>query len=142
MVYTLHYLLMADHTMLQKQFFASIKDLGLTSGQPKVLDFLKNNDGAIQKDIAQGCHIEPASLSVILNGMEKKGLITRTISDHNRRNLNIFMTDKGKAICGQIEKAFDNIEKKALFGFSREEILQVNAYLTKIYKNLEAEPCV
>ena len=142
MAYTLHYLLMADHTMLQKQLFASIKDLGLTSGQPKVLDFLKNNDGAIQKDIAQGCHIEPASLSVILNGMEKKGLITRTISDHNRRNLNIFMTDKGKAICGQIEKAFDNIEKKALFGFSREEILQVNAYLTKIYKNLEAEPCV
>ena len=69
MNFTFHYLLMANHLMLQKQLFNNIKDLKLTLGQPKVLDYLWENNGAMQKDIAKGCHIEPASLSTILNGM-------------------------------------------------------------------------
>ena len=70
---TLHYLLMSDHLMVQKALVASVKDTGLTPGQPKILDYLLHHDGAIQKDIAMFCHIEPASLTSILNGMEKKG---------------------------------------------------------------------
>lgn len=56
-----------------KKLFADIKGLGLSIGQPKVLDFLKENDGAVQKGIAKGCHVELASLSTILTGMEKMG---------------------------------------------------------------------
>lgn len=138
MNYTLHYLLMADHALLQKTLFANIKDSGLSLGQPKVLDFLKNHDGAVQKDIAKGCHIEPASLSTILTGMEKSGLIIRETNENNRRNLYIYMTDKGKAICEQIIKHFSEIEKKALSGFTEEETENILAYLTKIHKNLEA----
>ena len=74
---SLHYLLMSDHLMVQKALLNRIKDTGLTSGQPKILDYLMHHDGAIQKEIAVFCHIEPASLTVILNGMENKGYITR-----------------------------------------------------------------
>lgn len=70
MEFSTHYLLMADHAMLQKLVMSRIKPLGLTTGQPKVLDFLQDHDGAMQKDIAKGCHIEPSSLSTILGGME------------------------------------------------------------------------
>ncbi len=135
---TLHYLLMADHALLQKTLFANIRDSGLSLGQPKVLDFLKDHDGAVQKDIAKGCHIEPASLSTILTGMEKSGLITRETNENNRRNLYIYMTDKGKAICEQVTEHFSQIEKKALSGFTEEEIENILTYLTKIHKNLEA----
>ena len=135
---TLHYLLMADHALLQKILFANIRDSGLSLGQPKVLDFLKDHDGAVQKDIAKGCNIEPASLSTILTGMEKSGLITRETNENNRRNLYIYMTDKGKAICEQVTEHFSQIEKKALSGFTEEEIENILTYLTKIHKNLEA----
>ena len=135
---TLHYLLMADHALLQKILFANIRDSGLSLGQPKVLDFLKDHDGAVQKDIAKGCHIEPASLSTILTGMEKSGLITRETNENNRRNLYIYMTDKGKAICEQVTEHFSQIEKKALSGFTEEEIENILTYLKKIHKNLEA----
>ena len=134
MNFTFHYLLMANHIMLQKQLFNNIKDLKLTLGQPKVLDYLRQNDGAMQKDIAQGCHIEAASLSTILNGMEKNGLITRNIDKYNRRNINIFMTEKGKEICKRIEQEFIAIEKKAFYNFSEKEIQKLTEY---IYNNLE-----
>src|SRR5699024_11492859 len=80
-----HYMLMANHVILQKKLFLSLKDTGLTLGQPKVLDFLQEKDGAAQKEIAAACHIEPASLTTILNGMEEKGLIQRKSLNGNRR---------------------------------------------------------
>ena len=48
---SIHYLLMADHFMVQKALLSQIKDTKLTMGQPKVLDYLKDHDGACQKDI-------------------------------------------------------------------------------------------
>ncbi len=138
MDFTFHYLLMADHLMLQKQFFCNIKDLKLSLGQPKVLDYLRYNDGAMQKDIAKGCHIEPASLSTILNGMERSGLIIRNMDRDNRRNVNIFMTDKGKKLCEHIGEEFISIEKKALTGFSKRDEKQLIEYMIRIYNNLEA----
>ena len=51
---SLHYLLMADHSLLRKRFFAEIQPLGLTPGQPKVLEYLQAHDGAMQKDTSPG----------------------------------------------------------------------------------------
>ena len=49
---SLHYLAMANQQLIQKQLLERVKSAGLTLGQPKVLDFLKDHDGASQKDIA------------------------------------------------------------------------------------------
>ena len=67
-----HYLLMANQARFQKKFFSLLADTPLTQGQPKVLDYLREHDGAAQKEIAAACQIEPASLTSILNGMEQK----------------------------------------------------------------------
>lgn len=134
----LHYLLMANHSKMQKQIFSNIRHLGLTPGQPKVLDYLQEHDGSIQKDIANGCYIEPASLSNILNGMEKKGLIIRKISDDNRRNMNVFMTEKGREISHIIRQEIVKIEQEALDGLSENELMLLYSSLKKIKKNLEA----
>ena len=67
-----HYLVMAEHSMFQKKLLAKLKGTGLTSGQPKILDYLSDHDGASQKDIAHGCHIEPGTLTTLLNRMEEK----------------------------------------------------------------------
>ncbi len=40
-----HYLSMAVHAMIQKQLMERVKEIGLTSGQPKVFDYLIDHDG-------------------------------------------------------------------------------------------------
>ena len=72
-----HYLSMINHMTVQKKLMEQLADTGLTLGQPKVLDYLKDRDGASQKEIAAGCLIEAGSLTSILNRMEEKGLIER-----------------------------------------------------------------
>ena len=92
-----HYLVMAEHSIFQKRLLAKLKGTGLTSGQPKVLDYLKDHDGASQKDIAHGCHIEPGTLTTLLNRMEELGLVERRMLRGNRRSYYVFMTDLGKS---------------------------------------------
>ena len=82
-----HYLSMINHMIVQKKLMDQLKDTGLTLGQPKVLDYLKDHDGASQKEIAAGCLIEAGSLTSILNRMEEKDLIERKIRSLWRRLL-------------------------------------------------------
>ena len=67
-----HYLSMANQMLIQKKLMENVKSTGLTLGQPKVLDYLKHHDGANQKEIAAGCHIEAGSLTLSLTAWKKK----------------------------------------------------------------------
>ena len=133
---SLHYLLMANHFMIQKALVTSVKDTGLTSGQPKVLDYLKDHNGAVQKDIAAGCHIEPASLTAILNGMETKGLIERRLCPDNHRFYNVYLTETGRLYVGRLENEFDTSESYALQNFSEADKEQLIEYLSRIYNTM------
>lgn len=133
---SLHYLMMSNHLSFQKNLLSAIKDTDLTLGQPKVLDYLNSNDGAVQKEIAKACHIEPATITSLLLGMETKGLIERKQLNGNRRSLYVFLTEKGKKYADRIEKEFDKIEEKALQGFNEEEKKILNSFMLKIDKNI------
>ena len=127
---SLHYLTMANQMLIQKRLLERVKASGLTLGQPKVLDYLKNHDGASQKEIAAGCFIEAGSLTSILNRMEEKGLIERRMLNGNRRTFHIFMTE-----------AFVEIEEAAWKDISPEEAEAFMKIYHKIYSNLSETGC-
>lgn len=133
---TLHYLLMSDHLMIQKALVSSVKDTGLTPGQPKILDYLLHHDGAIQKEIAVFCHIEPASLTVLLNGMENKGYIERKNVGSNRRSLHVYLTETGRKYADRLNQEFARIEAEALEGFTKAEAQQLQELLGRVYENM------
>ena len=133
---TLHYLIMANQMLVQKALLERLRDTGLTIGQPKILDYLKDHDGSSQKDIARACFLEAGSLTTILNKMEEKGLIERRILNGNRRSFHIFMTDEGRQKMQLVDSSFSEIEKKALSDVSDEELETFMSVYKKIYKNL------
>ena len=131
-----HYLSMINHMTIQKKLMEQLADTGLTLGQPKVLDYLKDHDGVSQKEIAAGCLIEAGSLTSILNRMEEKDLIERKMLNGNRRTFHIFMTESGKKNQKLVEEAFKKIEKTALNGISEEEQKLFMEIFCRIYRNL------
>ena len=131
-----HYLSMANHMMVQKKLMEQLKDTGLTLGQPKVLDYLKDHDGASQKEIAAGCLIEAGSLTSILNRMEEKGLLERKMLNGHRRTFHIFMTESGKKNQKLVEETFEKIEETALNNVSEEEQKVFMEIFLRIYRNL------
>lgn len=131
-----HYLSMAIQSVLQKRLMDELKGTDLTLGQPKVLDYLKDHDGASQKEIASGCHIEPGSLTSILNRMEQKGLIERRSLNGNRRTCYIFLTDYGVESKDLVDHQFRKIEQEAFKGINENEKMHFMKTLSQIYKNL------
>ena len=133
---TLHYLIMANQMLVQKSLLEHLKDTGLTIGQPKILDYLKEHDGSNQKEIAKACFLEAGSLTTILNKMEEKGLIERKILNGNRRSFHIYLTAEGKEKQQLVEKAFTEIEKRALADIQEDEFVQFMSVYNRIYRNL------
>lgn len=134
-----HYLSMINHMTVQKKLMEQLKDTGLTLGQPKVLDYLKDHDGVSQKEIAAGCLIEAGSLTSILNRMEEKDLIERKMLNGNRRTFHIFMTESGKKNQKLVEEAFKKIEKTALMVFLKKSRSSLWIFLPDLSKSCRYE---
>lgn len=133
---SLHYLIMANQMLVQRGLLERLKETGLTIGQPKVLDYLKDHDGSNQKEIAKACFLEAGSLTSILNRMKEKGLVERRMLNGNRRSFHVFLTESGKKNQKLVEEMFAEIEKDALAGISSEEFEAFMAVYQKIYENL------
>ena len=125
---SLHYLTMANQMLIQKRLLERVKASGLTLGQPKILDYLKDHDGASQKEIAACCFIEA-------------GLIERRMLNGNRRTFHIFMTESGKKSQKLVEEAFVEIEEAAWKDISPEEAEAFMKIYHKIYSNLSETGC-
>lgn len=138
MSHSFHYLIMAEHSIFQKELLNRLKDTGLTIGQPKVLDYLKDHDGAGQKDIARGCHIEPGTLTTILNRMEDAGLVERRMLNGNRRSLYVFLTEKGKEQLKLVTEAFSWMEKEAFRGISETDRKTFMDLMLRVYENISS----
>ena len=133
---SLHYLIMANQMLVQRGLLERLKETGLTIGQPKVLDYLKEHDGSNQKEIARACFLEAGSLTSILKRMEEKGLVERRMLNGNRRSFHVFLTENGKKNQELVEEMFAEIEKDALDGISSEEFETFMEVYRKIYGNL------
>lgn len=134
---TFHYLLLANQSIYQRQLMDSLKSTELTPGQPKVLDYLRDHDGATQKEIAAACFLEAATITSVLNGMEAKGMIERRRLNGNRRSFHIFMTPKGQQLQKQIEQVFLRLEEKTFQGIPQEQQTVFMDLFTRLYETLK-----
>lgn len=131
-----HLLMLENHTLFTKKLFERIKNLQLSFGQPKILEYLLNNEGCMQKDIALACFIEPASVTSVLTKMEKDGLIFKKNLNGNRRSYYVYLTDIGKEKAKEIQRHFKEMEEEVFKGLSEKEIMELYTLLGKVNKNL------
>lgn len=136
---SLHYSLMKSHSMLNRRIQAGAQGIGLTSGQPKVLECLMDHEGLDQKSIACYCEIEPATVGSILLRMEQAGLIERRQKGGNRRSLFVYLTAKGRDAANQMESIFQAADAAASTNLSRDEYEQLLYLLGKVCSSLESQ---
>lgn len=75
-----------------------------------VLTFLQGNDGDFtSKDIAAALEIEPRSITGVLNGLQRKGLLVREVVEGEKDKL-IRLTAEGAAADPDAEKPAKNAE--------------------------------
>ena len=135
----LHYRLMKTHTQLNRQSLAETATLGLSPGQPKVLECLAECGECNQKAIARYCEIEQATVGSILLRMERDGLVRRVQKDGNRRALYVSLTERGIQMALQVQRIFQQTDARAAASLTDEERLQLQQMLQRVYDAI-AEP--
>lgn len=111
-----------------------------TPTQMRIVDFVLNNyeqKDISQKEIENGLNLSKATVSDVLNRMEKKGLIIRKISDRDTRKKLIFLSDKAKNILEMNKIKLQELEKIATQNISDEEIALFSKILQTMIQNLK-----
>lgn len=110
--------------------------VGLSPGQPKILNVLIERGSCMQRELAEGCDVQPATVSRILDNMEEEGLVRREEDEGSRRAARVSVTDAGRERYVQWRAVCAEVEREALQGFSEEETVRFSAYLARLYENL------
>lgn len=115
-----------------------IKDLDISQQQGRMIAYITQNEdkGLIQKDLAQVFQRRDASITSMLQGLEKKGYIERRIPKNNERQKNIYVLPKGKALIDQTNEAFYAAEKELVQALNAEEVEELTRLLRKIDQSL------
>ena len=113
--------------------------LGLTlgQGQPRILSRLLQGDGLTQRELADACVLDAATLSRALDRMEETGLIRRVENPGSRRSYLIRLTDTGREKAAQVQQGFDRVDEVLCRGFSREELDRLQEDLERMRANLD-----
>ncbi|OBR62197.1 hypothetical protein A7K91_00775 [Paenibacillus oryzae] len=115
-----------------------LQDYELYPGQPPLMFSLEREPGRSQNELAKELSIQKATLTVMLNRMEKTGLVRRESDARDQRISRIFLTDKGKGLLVRLQRTLDVLEEQAMKGFSEEEKQVMTELLARIEKNLKA----
>ena len=133
---SLHFMLLKAEAALAKQLYQTLPDIELSPVQPKLLDYLCEHDGCIQKELASVCEVESATITRLLARMENAGLIERRSSNSDKRSVSVFLTVIGMHAGTIVRERFAGIEAGAFAGLDREHRQLFLELLCKIYDNL------
>lgn len=132
--FALHGIIRLHHLHMTR----SAQEIGLSAGQPPVLMFLSMKNQQTQRELCDSLFIKPASMTDLLQRMERDELVERIRDEKDQRSLRVEITKKGE------KKLEDFIEKGRVLdeicfkGFQKEEKDVCVSYFLRILKNMDA----
>jgi DNA-binding MarR family transcriptional regulator len=119
---------------------ARVSRYDVTPVQTRVLMYLNQHGGQVpQRELTEFMRAKPSTVNGILDRMEEKGLVQRTVSDTDARRRLITLTDKGREQQARFVESFLDSEEAMVRGLSAEERETLLRLLDRIVENLKEE---
>ncbi len=110
--------------------------LGVTGPQRLVLRLVALFPGMAAGGLAAALRLHPSSVTILLNRLEKNGLLERTRDPEDGRRVNLRLTARGERVASHTEGTVENAMKAALRGISSEKLAAASEVLTAISREL------
>lgn len=120
---------------LKNKADSTISELGLNAEQGRTIGYISDHEGIIQKDLADFFNKRGASITSMLQGLERKGYIERRIPKDNEREKRVYVLPKGSELIDTFNTKFEEIENEIAASLSPEENETLKKLLTKINNN-------
>lgn len=86
----------------QKFYTQHLKNLEVSSGQYMYIVAICENAGKTQEELSQQLLIDKGTAANVLSQLEANGFLTKTVNPNDRREYNIFPTEKAIAVYPEI----------------------------------------
>jgi MarR family transcriptional regulator, organic hydroperoxide resistance regulator len=113
-----------------------LESIGLYRGQPPVLRALWEQEGLKHTELADRLQIAPATVTKMLQRMEKAGFVQRRPDPEDQRVSRVYLTEAGRAIQAEVQAIWQKMEGEAFSGFSQDEHKILWQFLMQIRNNL------
>jgi len=128
-----------------KRLHTMMETIGLHRGQPPLLHILWEEEGHTQSDLAARLHIQPATVTKMLQRMEQAGFVERRPDPEDQRVSRVYLTEAGRTIRTDVCRVNRQIGEELAAGFTPEEEAQFTQLLGQVRENLlqveGGEPC-
>jgi DNA-binding MarR family transcriptional regulator len=114
--------------------------LGLYRGQPSMLRALWMHDGSTQSELADQLQRCPATITKMVQRMERAGFVKRKPDPSDERLSRVCLTDAGRGIQSAVEGVWRTFDEQAFAGFSEDEITRLHGLLLRVSHNIEGAP--
>ena len=119
---------------------ARLAEYDVTPAQIQVLHYLYHHENrADQREVTAHLKVKASTAAGILERMEEKGLICRSVSEADARNKRITLTEKGAARQTRFKEVFEEVEGQMTKGLTADEAEQLYALLLRVRANLEED---
>ena len=108
----------------------------ITPATRRILFYLSPNEPVNQLYIVNKTRLKAPTISVSLGRLEKKDIIKRQTCDIDMRNVDVYLSEKGKKIDDQIKTFSDDIDARMMKGITQEEIDSCLNVLEKLQRNI------
>lgn len=98
-----------------------VKHLNVTASQAMVLNFLGEEDRILANGLRQKLQITSATMTGIIDRLEKLELIERQPHPDDRRAILVCLTDRGRQCAAEINRIMVKANEEFLSGFDQEE---------------------
>jgi len=125
---------------LSSRIFAKLlheyKAIDINPAQGRVMFPLWLQDNLSFQDLLERTSLSKATLSHLLNNLEKTGHIKRVPSEEDKRTVNVILTKNDKQLQDKYFQVSNKMTKLFYNGFSEEEIDEIEDYLRRLLNNL------
>lgn len=108
----------------------------ISGGQGRILFILWKTDNLTISEISEKTSLAKNTVSVVINGMVKKGIVERNINPGNRRQTIVSLTGYAKSLQAKYEIVSQQMNVLFYQGFSEDEQKQFEHYLARILDTL------
>lgn len=126
--------------LAKERMDARLSQYDVTPAQTHTLLYLHHHQGqAPQCEVIRHLKVKPSTANGILDRMEEKELLSRSVSSRDARQRLITLTEKGAKLQVQLYQAFHETEELMMKGLSEEERDVFFSCLERVIQNLEED---
>ena len=110
---------------------------GLTQAEFRCLRLFGSDESLNNKTIAERMSLSPSRLTRIIDGLVKKEYINREIDPNDRRNMRVALSNKGRSLVNQLNKAYVDIHHEILQDIDPSQHEQLITAMTHLLEAIE-----